>query len=391
MKLHEYQAKALLSRYGIPVPKGGVASSPDEAEARAAETGLPAILKAQIHAGGRGKAGGIRAAATRDQVRECAQQLLGSRLVTHQTGPEGLPIGSLLVEEAMRPERELYFGLLIDTSARLPVIIASDAGGMEIEEVAASEPNRVARLHIDPLTGVLPYQGRNLARHMNLPSEYVRPVTQLAQAAYRLFVESDCALGEINPLVTTADGRMLALDAKVTLDVNALFRHPELAALRAISQEAPFDAKAADVGINDIRLTGTVGCLVNGAGLAMATMDLVKWAGGEPANFLDVGGGASEEQLVAALEMMLSDPKVRAAWVNIFGGILRCDVLATAIVRVLKERDARVPFIVRMNGTNLEQGMATLRGSGLPITFEPGLKQAARRAVAAALERGGER
>ena len=391
MKLHEYQAKQLLSRYGIPVPKGGVASSPEEAQARAADTGLPAVLKAQVHAGGRGKAGGVRLASTRDEVREYARQLLGSRLVTHQTGPEGLPVGALLVEEAMQPERELYFGLLIDTSARLPVIIASDAGGMEIEEVAASQPHRVVRLHIDPLTGVLPYHGRNLVHRMNLSSDFARPVTQVAQAAYRLFAENDCSLVEVNPLVVTADGRMLALDAKVTLDDNALFRHPELSALRDVSQEDPFDAKAADVGINYIRLNGAVGCLVNGAGLAMATMDLVKWAGGEPANFLDVGGGASEEQLVAALEMMLSDPKVCAAWVNIFGGILRCDVLATAIVRVLKQRNIRVPFIVRMNGTNLEQGMATLRQSGLPITFEPDLKQAARRAVAAAGEREGGR
>jgi succinyl-CoA synthetase beta subunit len=226
---------------------------------------------------------------------------------------------------------------------------------------------------------------------VNLPPEFVRPLTQIAQGAYGLFVENDCSLVEINPLAVTGDGRLVALDAKVTLDDNALFRHPELAALRDASQEDPFDAKATDVGINYIRLNGTIGCLVNGAGLAMATLDLVKWAGGEPANFLDVGGGASEQQLVEALEMMLSDPRVEAAWVNIFGGILRCDMLATAIVRVLKERDVKVPFIVRMNGTNLEQGMATLRDSGLPITFEPDLKQAARCAVAAARERGGTR
>ncbi len=354
-------------------------------------TGLPVVLKAQIHAGARGKAGGIRLATTQTEVRASARDMLGKCLVTRQTGPAGLPVTSILVEEAVHVQREHYLGLLVDTSARLPVLVGSDAGGMEIEEVATNEPGRVVLTHIDPLTGVLPYQGRNLVNRMNLPTEFARSVLQLAQGAYRLFVDKDCSLVEINPLAVTSDGRMLALDAKVTLDDNALFRHPELVALRDVSQEDPLDAKAADVSVNYIRLDGAIGCLVNGAGLAMATMDLVKWAGGEPANFLDVGGGASEQQLVAAMELMLSDPKVEAVWVNIFGGILRCDVLATAIVRVLRERDVRIPFIVRMNGTNLEQGMAILRESGLPIAFESNLEQAARRAVAAARQRGGTR
>ncbi len=357
MKVHEHQAKQFLSQYGVPVPRGSLATTVAEAEARAMETGLPVILKAQIHAGGRGKAGGIRTAATREEARASARSLLGSRLVTHQTGPEGLPVDSILVEEAMARDRELYFALLIDRSARLPAIIASDAGGMDIEEVAAHEPERVARLHIDPLVGVLPYHGRNLARRLNLPAAFVPQVTDIARGAYRLFVEKDCSLVEMNPLVVTKDARLMALDAKVAFDDNALFRHPELTGLRDVSQEDSFDAKAADIGVNYIRLNGDIGCLVNGAGLAMATMDLVTWAGGQPANFLDVGGGPSEDRLVAALEMMLSDPKVRAAWVNVFGGILRCDVLATAIVRVLKGRDVRVPFIVRMNGTNLEQAI----------------------------------
>ncbi|MCK9355870.1 MAG: ADP-forming succinate--CoA ligase subunit beta [Dehalococcoidia bacterium] len=391
MKIHEYQAKALLNQYGIPVPKGGVASSVEDVAARLSETGLPAVLKAQIHAGGRGKAGGILPAGTREEGLGQARRLLGSRLATRQTGTDGLPVNSILVEEAMAPERELYLALLIDRSARLPAIIASDAGGMDIEEVATNEPERVARLHIDPLVGVLPYQGRNLARSLNLPAAFVPQVTDVARNAWRLFVEKDCSLVEMNPLVVTKDARLVALDAKVTFDDNALFRHPELAGMRDVSQEDSFDAKAADIGVNYIRLDGDIGCLVNGAGLAMATMDLVTWAGGQPANFLDVGGGPSEDRLVAALEMMLSDPKVRAAWVNVFGGILRCDVLATAIVRVVKGRDVRVPFIVRMNGTNLEQAMATLRQSGLPIIFEPDLAQAARRAVAAARGAGGSR
>jgi len=389
MKIHEYQAKALLNQYGIPVPRGGVAASVEDTGARLSETSLPAVLKAQIHAGGRGKAGGILPAATREEALGGARRLLGSRLTTRQTGPDGLPVNSILVEEAMAPERELYFALLIDRSARLPAIIASDAGGMDIEEVAANEPERVARLHIDPLAGVLPYQGRTLARRLKLPAALVPQLTDIARGAWRLFVDKDCSLVEMNPLVVTKDARLVALDAKVAFDDNALFRHPELAELRDVSQEDPFDAKAADIGVNYIRLDGDIGCLVNGAGLAMATMDLVTWAGGQPANFLDVGGGPSEDKLVAALEMMLSDPKVRAAWVNVFGGILRCDLLATAIVRVLKGRDVRVPFIVRMNGTNVEQAMATLRQSGLPIVFEPDLKEAARRAVAAARTAGG--
>jgi len=384
MRLHEYQAKQLLDQYGVSVPKSRLIRSPEDAIKATEVTGLPAVLKAQVHAGGRGKAGGIRVATTADEASAWASELLDSRLVTHQTGVEGLPICSLLVEEAALPEREMYFAILLDTTARVPVIIASAVGGIGIEEVAAGTPERVVKMRVDPLTGVLPYQCRNLTYRLHLPAEYARPVTAVTQGAYRLFMEKDCSLVEINPLVVTKDKRIIALDAKVTLDDNALYRHPDLVELRDISQEDPLDAKAADVGINYIRLDGTVGCLVNGAGLAMATMDLIKWAGGEPANFLDVGGGASQEQLAAALEMMLSDTKVRAAWVNIFGGILRCDVLATAIVRVLGERDLRVPFIVRMNGTNLEQGMQILKQSQLPILFEPDLIQAARKAVEAA-------
>jgi succinyl-CoA synthetase beta subunit len=298
-------------------------------------------------------------------------------------------VNAVLVEDSVEATRELYFGILIDTTARVPIIIASSAGGMEIEETAAKDPDRVLRLHIDPLTGVLPYQGRNLTYGLGLSNEFSATMSSIARGAYRLFVEQDCSLVEINPLIVTADGRVLALDAKVTLDDSALYKHPELAALRDRSQEDPLDAKAADVGINYIKLDGTIGCLVNGAGLAMATMDLVKWAGGEPANFLDVGGGASQEQLVAAIEMMLSDSDVKAAWVNIFGGILRCDLLASAIVEVLSRRDTRVPFIVRMNGTNLEEGLEILKKSGLPITFKEDLAEAAGAAVSAA-QAGGQ-
>jgi len=380
MKIHEYQAKELLAQYGAPVPKGEVARTPEEASKIAEQIGGRVVIKGQIHGGGRGKAGGIRTAETPGQAEEIARSLLGIRLVTHQTGSEGLPVNAVLVEEAVEAERELYLSALIDTSENVPLMIASEAGGMEIEEVAAKSPERILKQHIDPATGLLPYQSRNLAYGMNLAPEYVRPATETMASVYKLFMEKDCSLVEINPLVTT-NGRLLALDAKVNFDDNGLSRHPEVAQLRDTSQEDPLEVEAAKLGVNYVKLDGNIGCMVNGAGLAMATMDLVKQMGGEPANFLDAGGGASEDQVTGALKILLSDPKVKAAWVNIFGGILRCDLVARAIIRAVKEKGLKVPFIVRMNGTNLEEGIQLLKESGLDIVFESNLTEAAKKAV----------
>jgi succinyl-CoA synthetase beta subunit len=384
MKIHEYQAKELLAKYGVPIPRGGVARTPEEARKIAEQIGGRVVIKAQIHGGGRGKAGGVKTAEIPREAEEIARSLLGIRLVTHQTGPEGLPVNVVLVEEAVEVERELYLSILIDTSENVPLMIASEAGGMEIEEVAAKSPERILKQYVDPATGLLPYQSRNLAYGMNLAPEYIRPATQTMASMYELFLEKDCSLVEINPLVTTTTGRLLGLDAKVSFDDNGLSRHPEVAQLRDTSQEDPLEVEAANLGVNYVKLDGNIGCMVNGAGLAMATMDLAKQMGGEPANFLDIGGGASEDQATGALKILLSDPKVKAAWVNIFGGILRCDLVARAIVRAVKEKGLKVPFIVRMNGTNLEEGVQLLKESGLDIVFESNLTEAASKAIAAA-------
>jgi succinyl-CoA synthetase beta subunit len=384
MKIHEYQAKELLAKYGVPIPRGGVARTPEEARKIAEQIGGRVVIKAQIHGGGRGKAGGVKTAEIPREAEEIARSLLGIRLVTHQTGPEGLPVNVVLVEEAVEVERELYLSILIDTSENVPLMIASEAGGMEIEEVAAKSPERILKQYVDPATGLLPYQSRNLAYGMNLAPEYIRPATQTMASMYDLFMEKDCSLVEINPLITTTTGRLLGLDAKVSFDDNGLSRHPEAAQLRDTSQEDPLEVEAANLGVNYVKLDGNIGCMVNGAGLAMATMDLVKQMGGEPANFLDAGGGASEDQVAGALKILLSDPKVKATWVNIFGGILRCDLVARAIIRAVKEKGLKVPFIVRMNGTNLEEGVQLLKESGLDIVFESNLTEAANKAVAAA-------
>jgi len=383
MKIHEYQAKELLAHYGVPIPKGGVARTPREAREIAEQIGGRVVIKAQIHGGGRGKAGGVKTAEIPGEAEEIAAALLGTRLVTHQTGPEGLPVNAVLIEEAVDVERELYLSVLIDTSEKVPLMMASEAGGMEIEEVATKSPERILKQYIDPATGLLPYQCRNLAYGMNLAPEYIRPATQTMASMYQLFIEKDCSLVEINPLVI-ATGRLLGLDAKVGFDDNGLSRQPEVAQLRDTSQEDPLDVEAANLGVNYVRLDGNIGCMVNGAGLAMATMDLVKQMGGEPANFLDIGGGASEDQATGALKILLSDPKVKAAWVNIFGGILRCDLVARAIIRAVKEEGLKVPFVVRMNGTNLEEGVQLLKESGLDIVFESNLAEAASKAIAAA-------
>jgi len=381
VKIHEYQAKELLAKYGVPIPRGRVVKTAVEAREAARQVGGRVVIKAQIHGGGRGKAGGIKVAETPEEAARLARDLLGTRLITHQTGPEGLPVNALLVEEAIPAAKELYLGMLIDTSTKALAMIASDAGGMEIEEIAAKSPERILKQYVNLVTGLLPYQTRALAYQMNLPGESVRTATEIMTGIYRLFMEKDCSLVEINPLVITKESKLLALDCKVNFDDNALSRHQDVAQLRDSSQEDPLEVKASEIGVNYVKIGGSVGCLVNGAGLAMATMDMIKLAGGEPANFLDVGGSASEEQVASALNILLADPRVRAAWVNVFGGILRCDIVARALVKVLKEREVKLPFVVRMNGTNLKEAMQILEESGLNIAFETDLVKAAEMAV----------
>lgn len=384
MKMHEYQAKGLLAQYGIPIPKGGVARTPEEARKIAEEIGGRVVIKAQIHAGGRGKAGGIKTAETPSEAEGIAKSLLGTRLVTHQTGPEGLPLTAVLVEEAVEAKRELYLSILIDTSENLPLVIASEAGGVDIEEVATKSPEKILKKHIDPVTGLTSYQARDLAYGMDLEPDQVKSATQIMANMYKLFMEKDCSLTEINPLIVTPDGRLLGLDAKVNIDDNGVPYHEDVAELRDTSQEDPLEVEAGEAGVNYVKLDGNVGCLVNGAGMAMATMDLIKYMGGEPANFLDVGGGASEDQVTRAIEILLSDPKVKVAWINIFGGITRCDLMARAIIRAVKEKGIQVPLIVRMKGTNFEEGMHLLKESGIDMVIESDWSEAAKKAVAMA-------
>jgi len=384
MKIHEYQAKVLLSQFGIPIPKGSVARTPEKARKAAEQVGGKVVIKAQIHAGGRGLVGGIKTAETPGDVEEIAKNLLETKLTTHQTGPEGLPVHTILVEEAVGVEREFYISILIDTSEKTPLAITSEAGGMGIEEVAAKSPEKIIKQHIDPVTGLLPYQARSLAYGMNLPQEHIRPATQIMAGMYKLFTEKDCSLVEINPLVITADGRLLALDAKVNIDDNAIPYHKDIAELRDISQEEPLEVDAAKIGVNYVKLDGDIGCMVNGAGLAMATMDFIKYEGGEPANFLDIGGGVTQEGVRDALKILLSDPKVQVAWINIFGGIVRCDLVARGILEALKEKGMKIPCVLRMHGTNVEEAINLLKESGPNIIFESDFTQAARKAVAVA-------
>ena len=377
MKVHEYQAKSILARYGVPVPRGGVASTPAEAREIASGLGGRAVVKAQVHAGGRGKAGGIKLVDTPQEAERAATSLLDSRLVTHQTGPQGVPVGKVLVEEISEVARELYLGLTVDRTFRGPVMIASEAGGVEIEEVAAREPEKIRKEPIDPLIGFQPFQGRRLSYALNLEPGMTRPAAQMMGAIYTLFVENDCSLVEINPLALTQDGRIVALDAKVSFDDDVLFRHPALAEMRDPEQDDPFEAQAQEYSISYVKLDGEVGCLVNGAGLAMATMDVIHSAGASPANFLDVGGGANEEKVARAFGIMLSDPQVKRILVNVFGGILRCDIAARGIVIACTERGADVPLLVRMRGTNVDEGKSILAESGLNVTFADSLAEVA--------------
>jgi succinyl-CoA synthetase beta subunit len=385
VKVHEYQAKQLLARYGVPVPKGSVASTPEEAHAVATSLGGGSVVKAQIHAGGRGKGGGVKLAGSPDEARAMAEQILGMTLVTHQTGPAGQLVRRVLVEEQTSIERELYLAVLIDSSTGWPVLMGSQAGGMDIEEVAASTPEAIFRVAIDPAVGFSPYAGRSLAFSLELGGDLLRPAVALMSSLYTFFVENDASLAEINPLVVTRDKRILALDAKVNFDDNALFRHPDILEMRDKDEEDPLEVRAQEEGIsNYVKLDGNIGCVVNGAGLAMATMDAIKLAGGEPANFLDIATANDPQRVVNALGIIGSDPAVKAILINIFGGMARVDVIAEGIIAAHEQDTVKVPIVARLAGTNLDEGLRMLEASPVHVERAEDLGEAARKAVAAA-------
>ena len=377
MKVHEYQAKEILSRAGVAVPRGEVARTPEEAE-QIAEGMDKLVVKAQVHAGGRGKAGGIKIVSNSNEAKQAAGTMLGTRLTTFQTGPEGVPVSAVLVEEALKVSRELYVGMVVDGAVEGVVLMASESGGVEIEEVAQATPEKILKVPIDPVLGLQPYQGRRIAYFLGIEPSQVREVTAMMASLYAVFLENDCSLVEINPLVVTAEGAVLAADAKINVDDDALFRHPELLELHDPEQEDSLEATAAKHGISYVKLDGDVGCMLNGAGLAMATMDVTTFAGTSPANFLDVGGGADEEKVAKALSIILSDPSVRRVLVNIFGGILRCDVVARGVIMAAEADPASMrPMVVRMLGTNAEEGRQILETSDLEVTLVGDLRQAA--------------
>jgi succinyl-CoA synthetase beta subunit len=384
MNIHEYQAKAVLSKYGVAVPRGKVADTPQEAEDIAKEFGTAVVVKAQIHAGGRGKGGGVKFAKTHDEAREYAKQIIGMNLVTHQTGPQGKKVNRVLVEQAGKIKRELYLGLVIDRAVSRVVMMASTEGGMEIETVAAKTPEKILKEWIDPAVGLLPFQARKLAFGLGIPAELTGKAVKFMTALYGAFVDTDCSLAEINPLVLTEDGDIVALDAKMNFDGNGLFRHKDIQALRDFDEEDPTETEASKFDLTYISLDGNIGCMVNGAGLAMATMDMIKHCGGNPANFLDVGGGANAEQVTNAFRLILSDPKVKAILVNIFGGIMRCDVIAEGVVTAAKTLGLSVPLVVRLEGTNVEKGKEILAASKLNIISATDMADAAKKVVAAA-------
>jgi succinyl-CoA synthetase beta subunit len=384
MNLHEYQAKQLFSRYGIAVSQGEVATTPAQAEAAAGRLGGDLwVVKAQVHAGGRGKGGGIKLARSADEVRDAADAMLGQQLVTPQTGEEGLPINQVYVECGSDIEREIYLSMLVDRSRERISVIASAAGGMDIEEVAATTPEQILTVHVHPAAGLQAHQARGLGYGLGLTKNQVRQFVDLAGKVYQLVIDSDASLVEINPLIVNTAGDLLALDAKINLDDNALYRQAELQAMRDPSQEDEMERSAAEHDLNYVSLDGNIACMVNGAGLAMATMDLIKLHGGEPANFLDVGGGATPDRVAAAFKLILSNPSVQAILVNIFGGIVRCDLIAEGIIKAVREIDVKVPVVVRLEGTNVDKGKALLAESGLAITPADDLTDAARKAVAA--------
>ena len=384
MKIHEYQAKAILAEFGVPVPRGRTASTPSEAAVIARELGGTVVVKAQIHAGGRGKGGGIKLAKSAEEAQQVASRILGMMLKTHQTGPEGQKVKRVLIEEGMDIRQELYLGIVMDRKMGLPVIMASSAGGMEIEEVARTRPDAIVKVHVDPATGVQGFHTRKLAFGLGLKGDLFKVASDFVTRLWRAFEAKDCSLAEINPLVITGDGRLLALDAKMNFDDNALSRHPEIQALRDLDEESPLEVEASKFNLNYIKLDGNVGCMVNGAGLAMATMDIIKLAGGEPANFLDVGGGASAEQIENAFRILISDRNVRSVLINIFGGILRCDRLAEGVIKAVRALNVKLPIVIRMEGTNVELGKQMLAESGLNFLTADGMKDAAEKAVRAA-------
>ncbi len=384
MKIHEYQAKEILKGFGVPVPRSRVTTQAAEVYDIAHELGGTVVVKAQIHAGGRGKAGGVKLARSPREAQEIATRLLGSRLFTHQTGPEGKQVQKLLIEEGLNIKKEFYLGIVVDRSRQQAVFMASAEGGVEIEEVAARNPAAILKEHIDPRIGLSPFQARKLAFGLGLPPAQLGQAVKIFTALYNAFVATDASMVEINPFLETAEGNLIALDAKVNFDDNALYRHPEFKLLRDYSEEEPLEIEASRFGLNYIKLDGNIGCMVNGAGLAMATMDIIKLAGGNPANFLDVGGGASEESVTNAFRIILSDPHVQAILVNIFGGIVRCDVIARGIINAAKAVGVRVPIVVRLEGTNVDEGRRLLQASGLDIALADGMKDAAEKVVAKA-------
>ncbi len=365
MKIHEFQAKKIFSDYSIPVPKGQVATTPEEVKAIAQSFGEPVVVKAQIHAGGRGKGGGVKLAKTPEEAFETAKSIIGMNLVTHQTKPEGQKVKQVLVEQGLEIEKELYMGIVIDRAKAAPVIMASEAGGMDIEEVAAKTPEKIIKAAVDPCTGFSGCHARKIAFGLNLSPDLIKQASKLISSLYKIFMDKDCSLIEINPLIITKDQRLLALDGKINFDDDALNKHPEIKEMFDADEQEPLELEASKYRLNYIKLDGNVGCMVNGAGLAMATMDIIKLAGAEPANFLDVGGGASAEQVESAFKILLSDQNVKAVLINIFGGILRCDRVASGIVQAAKNVELKLPMVVRLEGTNVEEGRNILQQSGL--------------------------
>ncbi|MBO8176514.1 MAG: ADP-forming succinate--CoA ligase subunit beta [Bacillus sp. (in: Bacteria)] len=382
MNIHEYQGKEILRKYGVTVPNGKVAFTVDEAVEAAKELGTDVVVvKAQIHAGGRGKAGGVKVAKNLDEVRTYASELLGKTLVTHQTGPEGKEVKRLLIEEGCDIKKEYYVGLVLDRATSRVVLMASEEGGTEIEEVAAKTPEKIFKEYIDPVTGLTPFQARRIAFNINIPNELVGQAVKFMMGLYQVFIEKDCSIAEINPLVVTGDGKVMALDAKLNFDSNALYRHKDILEYRDLDEEDPKEIEASKHDLSYISLDGNIGCMVNGAGLAMATMDIIKYYGGEPANFLDVGGGATAEKVTEAFKIILSDPNVKGIFVNIFGGIMKCDVIATGVVEAAKQVELKVPLVVRLEGTNVELGKKILEESGLNIIAAESMADGAQKIV----------
>jgi len=386
LNIHEYQSKSILARYGVAVPKGRVAFTPDEAEdiAKNFMGDKLCVVKAQIHAGGRGKAGGVKLAKNHQEARQFAEAILGKKLVTHQTGPEGKEVKKVLIEEGCQIARELYLGLVVDRAKQRVVIMASQEGGVEIEEVAAKSPEKILKEYVDPAVGLIPFQARKLAFGLGIDKSLVNKAVKFMTGLYQAFVDSDCSMAEINPLVITKDGNIMALDAKMGFDDNGLFRHKDIHEMRDLDEEDPREVEASRYSLNYVALDGNIGCMVNGAGLAMATMDIIKLYGGMPANFLDVGGGATKEQVTAAFKILMSDEKVKAVLINIFGGIMRCDIIAEGVIEAAKEVGVKVPLVVRLQGTNVDLGRKILSQSGLNIITAEKMNEAAEKVVAAA-------